>query len=54
MTKIAIALLVAAAIIGVLVVYSCCVVAGRADDAAEEIWRNRHGSANKPAGRDYR
>lgn len=35
--KIAIALLVAAAVISVLVVYPCCVVSGRADEAAEQI-----------------
>lgn len=46
LVKIAIALLVAAAIIGVLVVYSCCVVAGRADEAAQQIWRRRNETRN--------
>ena len=41
--KIIITILAAVAIINALIAYACCVVAGRADDAAEEIWRNRHG-----------
>ena len=39
MIKIAIALLVAAGVISALIAYACCVVAGRADDAAEK-WMN--------------
>lgn len=39
--KIAIALLVVAAVVSVLVGYSCCVVASRADEAAKEIWNRR-------------
>ena len=41
--KIIIAILAVIVIIDALIVYACCVVAGRADEAAEEIWRNRHG-----------
>lgn len=41
--KIIITILAAMAVIDAVIVYSCCVVAGRADEAAEEIWRNRHG-----------
>ena len=41
--KSVIAILAAVVIIDALIVYACCVVAGRADEAAEEIWRNRHG-----------
>lgn len=41
--KIIITILAVIVIIDALIVYACCVVAGRADEAAEEIWRNRHG-----------
>lgn len=41
LAKIVITLLVIAAVIGVLVVCSCCVVAKRADDTVEKIWRDR-------------
>lgn len=37
--KIIITILAAMAVIDALIVYACCVVAGRADDAAEKIWR---------------
>lgn len=40
--KIAIALLVVAAVVSVLVVYSCCVVASRADEDAEKVWSDQH------------
>lgn len=39
--KIVIALLVVAAVVSVLTMYACCAVAGRADDAAEEVWNRR-------------
>ena len=41
--KSVIAILAVIVIIDALIVYACCVVAGRADEAAEEIWRNGHG-----------
>lgn len=41
--KSVIAILAAVVIIDALIVYACCVVAGRADEAAEKIWRDRHG-----------
>ena len=37
--KIIITILAAVAIINVVIVYACCVVAGRADEAAEK-WMN--------------
>lgn len=40
--KIIITILEAIVIIDALIVYACCVVSGRADDAAEEIWRDKH------------
>ena len=40
--KSVIAILSAVAIINALIAYACCVVAGRADDVAEEIWRDKH------------
>lgn len=40
LVKIAIALLVAAVVISVLVVCSCCIVAGRADEAAKQLRRD--------------
>lgn len=39
--KIIITILAAIAMIDTVVVYACCVVAGRAEDAAEEIWRDK-------------
>ena len=41
--KIIITILAVIVIIDALIVYACCVVAGRADKTAERIWRNRHG-----------
>ena len=41
MIKIVIALLVAAAVINVLVMFSCGIVAGRADEVAEN-WMREH------------
>ena len=41
--KIIITILAAMAVIDAVIAYACCIVAGRADDVAEEIWRNRHG-----------
>lgn len=42
MVKIIISILAAVAVvINTLVVYTCCVAAGDADDAAEQIWRGR-------------
>ena len=41
--KIIITILAAVAIINALIAYACCVVAGGAEDVAEDIWRNRHG-----------
>ena len=38
--KIIITILAAMVIIDALIVYACCVVAGRADEAAEQIWRD--------------
>lgn len=40
--KIIITILAAMAVIDALIVYACCVVAGRADEAAEKIWRDQH------------
>ena len=45
--KIIITILAAVVIIDALIVYACCVVAGRADEAAEQIWRNRHERRNQ-------
>lgn len=39
--NIVIALIVAVVIIVVAIGYACCVVAGKADEAAEEIWNRR-------------
>lgn len=39
MTKIIITILLAVAIINVVIAYACCVVAGRADDVVETVWR---------------
>ena len=41
--KIIITILAVIVIIDALIVYACCVVAGRADDAAEK-WVNEEGS----------
>lgn len=41
--KIIITILSAVAIINALIVYACCVVAGRADEVAEK-WMNEKGS----------
>lgn len=40
--KIIITIFAAVVIIDALIVYACCVVAGRADEAAEKIWRDKH------------
>ena len=40
--KIIITILAVIVIIDALIAYACCVVAGRADEAAEEIWRDQH------------
>ena len=40
--KIIITILSAVAIINAVIAYACCVVSGRADDAAEKIWRDQH------------
>ena len=40
--KIIITILAAIVIIDAVIVYACCVVAGRADEAAEKIWRDKH------------
>lgn len=40
--KSVIAILAVIVIIDAAIVYSCCVVASRADDVAEEIWRKTH------------
>lgn len=39
--KIIITILAAIVIIDALIVYACCVVASRADEAAKEIWNRR-------------
>ena len=44
--KIIIVILVAAGVISALIAYACCAVAGRADDAAEEIWRDHDESGS--------
>lgn len=44
--KSVIAILAAIVIIDALIVYSCCVVAGRADDVAEQVWRDRDETRN--------
>ena len=41
--KIIITILVAVAIINAVIAYACCVVAGRADEAAEK-WMNEEGN----------
>lgn len=46
MTKIIITILAVIAIIDVVIAYACCVAAGRADDAAEQIWRRRNETRN--------
>lgn len=43
MTKIIITILAAMAVIDALIVYACCVVAGRADDVAEKWMNEREG-----------
>ena len=43
LTKIIITILAAVAVIDALIVYACCVVAGRADDAAEEWMDEKEG-----------
>lgn len=40
--KIIITILAVIVIIDALIVYACCVVASRADEAAEQIWRDKH------------
>lgn len=40
--KIIITIFAAVVIIDAAIVYACCVVAGRADEAAEKIWRKTH------------
>ena len=42
--KIIITILAAIVIIDALIVYSCCVVAGRADEAAEELEAKKYGT----------
>ena len=44
--KIIITILAVIVIIDALIAYACCVVAGRADEAAEEIWRKTHERRN--------
>ena len=44
--KIIITILAAIVIIDALIVYACCVVAGRADDVAEKIWRDHDESGS--------
>ena len=44
--KIIITILAVIVIIDALIVYACCVVAGRADEAAEEIWRDHDESGS--------
>lgn len=44
--KIIITILAAMVIIDALIVYACCVVASRADEAAEEIWEDRKEGAD--------
>ena len=46
--KIIITILAAVVIIDVLIVYACCVVAGRADDVAEK-WMNEEEATAKAA-----
>lgn len=40
--KIIITILAAMAVIDAVIAYACCVVSSRADEAAEEIWRDKH------------
>ena len=57
--KIIITILVALAIINAVIAYACCVVAGRADETAEEIWEDRkeekreNESTDQSSGRDH-
>lgn len=57
--KIIITILVAMAIINAVIAYACCVVAGRADETAEEIWEDRkeekreNESTDQSSGRDH-
>lgn len=44
--KSVIAILAAIVIIDAVIAYACCVVAGRADDVAEEIWRDHDESGS--------
>ena len=44
--KIIITILAAMAVIDAVIAYACCVVAGRADDVAEEIWRDHDESGS--------
>ncbi|WP_165761127.1 hypothetical protein [Butyricicoccus porcorum] len=43
MGKIIIAIIIAVLVIDVLIVYSCCVVSGRADRAAISLWEDKYG-----------
>lgn len=40
--KIIITIMAVIVIINVVIAYACCIAAGRADDVAEEIWRNQY------------
>lgn len=40
--KIIITILTAIVIIDAVIVYACCVAAGRADETAQQIWRKTH------------
>ena len=44
--KIIITILAAMAVIDAVIAYACCVVAGRADDVAEQVWRDRDETRN--------
>lgn len=58
--KIIITILAAMAVIDAVIAYACCVVAGRADETAEEIWedgkeeKRENESTDQSSGRDYR
>lgn len=44
--KIIITILAAVFIINAVIAYACCVAAGRADDVAEQVWRDRDETRN--------
>ena len=54
MIKIAIALLVVVSVISALIVCSCCIVAGRADDFVEQAFVDNHDDSKTSSNRSRR